>query len=42
MTMYRREFKKNVKNEIMSNDAIIENFENLIKMTINLDDKLYE
>ena len=42
MTMYRREFKKNVKNEIMRNDVIIENFKNLIKITINLDDKLYE
>ena len=42
MTMYRRELKKNVKNEIMHNDTIIKNFENLIKITINFDDKLYE
>ena len=42
MTIYRREFKKIVENEIMRNDAIIESLIKLIKITINLNDKLYK
>ena len=42
MTMYRKKLKKNVKNEIMRNDAIIDIFEKFIKIAIDFDDKLYE
>ena len=42
MTMFRRKLKNNVKNEFMRNGAFIENFEELIEQTIEIDDKLYE
>ena len=42
MTMFRRKLKNNVKNELMRSGTFIENFEKLIKQTIEIDDKLYE
>jgi hypothetical protein len=42
MTMFRRELKNNVKNEMMRNEKFIENLNIMIEMTIDLDDKLYK
>ena len=42
MTMFRRGFKNNVKNEMMRNERLVENFKIMIEMTIDLNDKLYE
>jgi Arc/MetJ family transcription regulator len=42
MTMFRRELKNNVKNEMMRDERLIENLNIMIEMTIDLDDKLYE
>jgi len=42
MTMFRRDFKNNLKNEIMRDDKSISNMFNLIEVVIDLDDKLYK
>jgi len=42
MTMFRRDFKNNLKNEIMRDDKSISDMFDLIEITIDLDDKLYE
>ena len=40
--MFWRRVKNNVKNELMRTGTFIENFEKLIKQTIEIDDKLYK
>jgi len=40
--MFRRDFKDNLKNEIMRDDKFISDMFDLIEVAINLDDKLYE
>ena len=40
--MYRRELKEQVKNELMRDDRAYETLDKLIKIFIDLDDKLYE
>jgi len=42
MTMFRRDLKNNLKNEIMRDDRSISDMFDLIEVTIDLDDKLYE
>ena len=42
MTMFRREFKNNVKNEFMRDEAFIINLEIMIERTIDLNDRFYE
>ena len=42
MTMFRRDFKNNLKNEIMRDDKFINDMFNLIDVVIDFDDKLYE
>ena len=42
MTMFRRELKNNVKDEIMRDKRDYENFAELIKIVIDFNDKLYE
>ena len=42
MTMFRREFKNNVKNEFMRDEAFIINLEIMIERTINLNNRFYE
>ena len=42
MIIFRRKLENNVKNEFMWIVTFIENFEKLIKQTIEIDDKLYE
>jgi hypothetical protein len=42
MTMFRRELKNNVKNEMIRDERFIEDLSIMIEMTIDLDDKLYE
>ena len=42
MTMFRRDLKNNLKNEIMRDERFISNMFDLIEVAINLDDKLYE
>ena len=42
MTMFRRELKDNVKDEIMRDERNYESLAKFIKIVINLDDKLYE
>ncbi len=42
MTMFRRDFKNNLKNEIMRDDKSISDMFDLIEVVIDLDDKLYE
>jgi len=42
MTMFRRDLKNNLKNEIMRNDKNISDMFDLIEVVIDLDDKLYE
>ena len=42
MTMFRRDLKNNLKNEIMRDDKSINDMFDLIEMIIDLDDKLYE
>jgi hypothetical protein len=42
MTMFRRDLKNNLKNEIMRDDRSISDMFDLIKVVIDLDDKLYE
>ncbi len=40
--MFRRDFKNNLKNEIMRNEKRINDMFNLIEVVINFDDKLYK
>ncbi len=40
--MFRRNFKNNLKNEIMRDKKIFNNMFDLIEVIINFDDKLYE
>ncbi len=40
--MFRRNFKNNLKNEIMRNERIFNDIFNLIEVVINFDDKLYK
>ncbi len=42
MTMFRRDFKNNLKDEIMRDDRSISDMFDLIEVVIDLDDKLYE
>jgi hypothetical protein len=42
MTMFRRDLKDNLKNEIMRDGRFISNMFDLIEVAIDLDDKLYE
>ena len=42
MIMFRKEFKNNVKNELIRWNEELKNFNHLIETTIELDDKLYE
>jgi len=42
MIMFRRDLKNNLKNEIMRDDKSINDMFDLIKVAIDLDDKLYE
>ncbi len=42
MTMFRRDLKNNLKDEIMRDDKSISDMFDLIKVVIDLDDKLYE
>ncbi len=40
--MFRRDFKNNLKNEIMRDEKILNDIFNLIEVIIDLDDKLYK
>jgi len=40
--MFRRDFKNNLKNEIMCDDKFINDMFDLIEVVIDFDDKLYE
>jgi hypothetical protein len=40
--MFRRDFKNNLKNEIMRDDKSISDMFDLIEVAIDLDDKLYK
>jgi len=40
--MFWRDFKNNLKNEIMRNERTLNDMFNLIKVVIDFDDKLYE
>jgi hypothetical protein len=42
MTMYRRGLKENVKDELIRTGQKIENLDELIRTTIEIDDNLYE
>ena len=42
MIIYQREFKNNVKDEFIKDERDYENFQKLIEITIELDNKLYE
>ena len=42
MTMFRRKFKNNVKNEFMRDERKINDLKILMKTAIDLDDRLYE
>jgi mannitol-specific phosphotransferase system IIBC component len=42
MTMFRRDLKNNLKDEIMRDDKFINDMFDLIEVVIDLDDKLYE
>ncbi len=42
MTMFRRDLKNNLKDELMRDDKSISDMFNLIMIVIDLDDKLYE
>ena len=42
MTMFRRDFKDNLKDEIMRDGKFISDMFDLIEVVIDLDDKLYE
>jgi len=40
--MFRREFKKRFKNKLIRDERELLNIKNLIKVSIKIDDKLYE
>ncbi len=40
--MFRRNFKNNLKDEIMRDEKILNNIFDLIEVVIDFDDKLYE
>jgi len=40
--MFRREFKKNLKNKLIYNERELLNIKNLIKVIIKIDNKLYK
>jgi len=40
--MFRRDFKNNLKNEIMRDDKFISDMFDLIEVVIDFDDKLYK
>ena len=42
MIIYRKEFKNNVKNKFIRYDDNIKNMKNFIKISIELNDKIYE
>jgi len=42
MTMFRQNLKNNLKDEIMRDEKILNDMFNLIKIVIDLNDKLYE
>ncbi len=42
MTMFKRNLKKNVKNELMRSDAKFDIIQTLMKIAIDVDDKLYK
>ena len=42
MTMFRRDLKNNLKNEIIRNEKTLSDMFNLIEVIINFDDKLYK
>ncbi len=42
MTMFKRDLKKNIKDELMRNDARFDIIQILIKIAIDVDDKLYK
>jgi hypothetical protein len=42
MTMFRRDLKNNLKDEIMRDDRSISDMFDLIEVAIDLDDKLYK
>jgi len=42
MTMFRRDFKNNLKNEIMRDERILSDMFDLIEVVIDLDNKLYK
>jgi len=42
MTMFRRDLKNNLKDEIMRDGRFISDMLDLIEVAIDLDDKLYE
>jgi len=42
MTMFRRDLKDNLKDEIMRDGRTLSDMFNLIEVAIDLDDKLYE
>jgi len=42
MTMFRRDFKDNLKDKIMRDERFISNMFDLIEVIIDLDDKLYK
>jgi hypothetical protein len=42
MTMFRRDLKDNLKNEIMRDDKSISDMFDLIEVVIDFDDKLYK
>ncbi len=42
MTMFRRDFKNNLKNEIMRDGKFINDMFDLIEVVIDFDDKLYK
>jgi len=42
MTMFRQNFKNNLKNKIMYNNKFISNIFDLIEVIIDLDNKLYK
>ncbi len=42
MTMFKRGLKENVKDELMRSDARFDIIQTLVKVAIDVDDKLYE
>jgi len=40
--MFKRDLKKNVKNELMRSDARFDTIQTLMKIAIDVDDKLYK